>query len=239
MAKKGERKAQKRLSVNRMTPIRRKDSAWVFKTIPGPHSKKTSVPLGVIVRDVLGVARNAKEARFVLNNGSVLVDGRKRKRPQFPVGLFDVVSVGEKHYRAVLDENGRLSLREAKKTESVFKLCKVVGKKAFGKGLFQLHTSDGRSFFEKNNSIKPGDTLQIGLPEQVVREFFKLEKGNSVFVIDGKRSGSVGKIIRVIPGTMARERIVVLAPEEGNEFQTAERNVFVVGKEKPVIGVSA
>ena len=238
MAKKGGGKAQKRISVNRLTNIRRKGKAWVFKTLPGPHSKKSSVPLGVVLRDILGIARTAKETRFVLNSGNVLVDGIRRKRAQYPVGLFDVVSIAGKDYRALLDSSTRLALKEIKKSEGNFKLCKVLGKKAFAKGLFQLHTNDGRTFLEKNNEIRAGDTIDIALPRQSVKDYFRLERGSTVLVIEGKRIGSIGKIIEVIPGTMARERIVVLAPQEGKEFQTGERNVFVVGRENPVIGVS-
>ncbi len=251
MAKKGERKAQKRISANKLTRIRRKEKTWVFKSRPGPHSGQKSDPLGVLIRDILEIAKTGKETRLILNSGNARVDGRVRKKPQFPVGLFDVISIGAsgkgkesesaeflKHYRAVLDASGRLGLKEIGGQSAGMKLCKVLGKKAFSKGVFQLHTNDGRSFMEKNNGIKPGDTIELGLPEQEVKKHYRLEKGNIVFVIAGKRIGSIGKITEVIPGTMARERIVVLAPEEGKDFQTAERNVFVVGKEKQAIEVS-
>ena len=237
MAKKGARKSQKRISITKASSIRRKERTWTFKVSAGPHSGNGSIALGVAIRDVLAIAQNAKETKFVLSNGNVMVDGRVRKSLKHPVGIFDVVQVAGKNYRVVIDSLGKLVFREIGKDESSFKLCKVLGKKAFGKGLFQLRTNDGRVFVEKNNDIRVGGTLKVEVPKQKIKEHFGLEKGNTVLIIGGRRVSTIATIDNILPGTISRSRLVVLSPSEGKQFQTQDRNVFVVGKAKPVIEV--
>src|SRR2546427_13284346 len=92
MAKKGGRNRMKRLSAPKLWNLERKKKRFTFKPTPGPHSIAKSYPLGVILRDLVGLAKTAGELRYALNAGKVLVDGRVRRTPSFPVGLFDVVT---------------------------------------------------------------------------------------------------------------------------------------------------
>jgi len=81
MANKGEGKSEKRLAAGKVVPLLRKEHVWHIKAKPGPHKKKNSVALGFVLRDMIGIAKNAKEAKKILNQGSVLVDGKIAKEP--------------------------------------------------------------------------------------------------------------------------------------------------------------
>jgi len=63
MARKGPKRHLKRLAAPTAWYIRRKEYKWAVRPSPGPHSMKTSIPLLYIVRDYLGYAKTAREAR--------------------------------------------------------------------------------------------------------------------------------------------------------------------------------
>ncbi|MFB6076430.1 MAG: S4 domain-containing protein, partial [Candidatus Aenigmatarchaeota archaeon] len=67
-----------------------------------------------------------KEAREILNNGDVLVDGKIKKDYKYPVGIFDVVEFPkiEKSLRVVPSKKG-FKLVEIEKSEKNKKLCKI------------------------------------------------------------------------------------------------------------------
>ena len=48
----------KRLTMPRSWPLTRKTDIWVQKPNPGGHSDEMCMPLGVILRDVLGLAHS-------------------------------------------------------------------------------------------------------------------------------------------------------------------------------------
>ena len=84
---------QKRISVPRSWPTHKKDHFWVVKTNPGTHNYDQSVPLTVVIRDMLKLADTNREVIRVLHEGGVQVDGIVRRNFKFPVGFFDVVTI--------------------------------------------------------------------------------------------------------------------------------------------------
>lgn len=229
----------KRLAAPKAWKIKRKRrfGTWVTNVIPGPHPKERAVPLRVLIRDLLGLADNAREADFIIRSGKVLVDGVVRKNPRFPVGLFDVVELPEieKVFRMIIDDKGRLVPKEIPAEEKTFKLVRVERKVMVKGGKIQLGTHDGRSFLvDDAKDVKPGDVLKISVPDQKIVEVFHLKEGNLVYVLSGRHAGTIGKINAVNKGDVIRERSVDLSVED-EKIQTAARNVFVVGKESPAI----
>ncbi|MEM4788723.1 MAG: S4 domain-containing protein, partial [Ignisphaera sp.] len=93
MAKKGGSSHLKRLAAPAFWPILRKEYKWITKPSPGPHLLERCIPLLVLIRDVLKLAENAREAKKIIFDGEVLIDGRVRRDFKFPVGLMDVVSI--------------------------------------------------------------------------------------------------------------------------------------------------
>lgn len=237
MAKKGESKGEKRLAASKAVSLSRKEKAWTVRAKPGPHSRKSSVALGLVLRDMVGIARTMKEAKRLLNGKMVLVDGRVVNDPRLPVGLFDLVEVvpEKKAYRLLFDRKGRLVAREEKPGKRE-KLCKVVSKRAVGKGRTQLQTNDGRTLLQEKSSVKVADSLLLQVPGQKVLNHFKLGPGFAALVVSGRNVGTVGTIKKITPGTMRRPKLVTL-DAAGKELQTTEANVFVVGEKKPALEV--
>ncbi len=236
MARKGNSKSEKRLAASRVVPVLRKEHTWHVKARPGPHKRENSVALGFVLRDMVGIANNAKEARSILNDEKVLVDGRVERDWKRPVGLFDLVTVvpEKKTFRLLFSRKGVLVAVEAEKSKE--KICKVVGKKALAKGLVQLVTNDGRTFKEKKTDAKVGDSLLVEVPGQKIVKVLKQENKKMALVVDGRHMGEVARVKEIVPGTMRRPKLVTLETKDGS-FKTVESNIVIVGEEKPVIKV--
>ncbi|MCJ7638664.1 MAG: 30S ribosomal protein S4e, partial [Euryarchaeota archaeon] len=86
---------QKRISAPKSWPIAKKTHKWVVAASPGAHSRD-AVPILVVLRDLLHLADNAKEAKRILHSGNVTVNGRVVKKYKAQVGLFDVVAAAGK-----------------------------------------------------------------------------------------------------------------------------------------------
>src|SRR5438094_53439 len=91
MARKSGPRQLKREPAPGFWPIKRKERTWAPSTRPGPHSREKSLPLVIIIREILGYARTAKEAIRIIRTGKVKIDGAVRKDHRFPVGLMDVL----------------------------------------------------------------------------------------------------------------------------------------------------
>jgi small subunit ribosomal protein S4e len=236
MANKGESKQQKRLSVSRAIKTPRKKLTWILRADPGQHKRDESVPLGIVLRDMIGIAGNLREAKIILLKKGVLVNGIARKSQKFAVGLFDVIDVPlqKKAFRIVLDNRGRFELQEIAEKEKNIKLCKIVGKKTVKKGIVAIETNDGRTISSKKSSLKPDDSILISIPEQKIQKEIVLGKGKLVYIVGGEHAGEIAKVKEVIAGTMKRPKLVSLEEKE-HSFQTTAGNVFVVGESKPEI----
>ena len=114
----------KRLNAPRALNLHRKERKWTVRSSPGPHPLETSIPLGLIVRDYLGLVDTLHEAKKVISEGEFLVDGVKRKNHKFPCGLMDVVSIPKmkKDYRVLFNNKGKLTLVETASKDATWKI---------------------------------------------------------------------------------------------------------------------
>ena len=173
MARKGGRRHLKRLAAPKFWPIPRKEFKWAVKPSPGPHPADNCLPLLVIIRDILGLAETAREARMILGQRKILVDGRVRTDYKYPVGLMDVVAIPElkKAYRCVPKLGGGLTLLEIPEEEACFKLCRIEDKTTVNGGHIQLNLHDGRNVLVRiqdplnpvEDVYKTGDVLKLSL----------------------------------------------------------------------------
>lgn len=215
----------KRLAAPKWWPIERKIKKFI--AVPrGPHTKDFSLPLIVLIRDILKLAETKREAKRVINAGEVLVDSRKMKDPNYGVGLFDVVEIPslKKAWRAV-PENG-LSFVEIPSKESRLKICKIINKKTLKGNKNQLNLNDGRNILTKEK-YSTHDSVLIQLPEQKIVDHLKFDKGSLVLVTRGKNAGKLAKI-KIID----KNRLWL---ESDKLFEIPKNLVIVVGKEKPLI----
>ena len=245
MGKKGKTGRLKRKPAPRFWPIHRKEFSWVVKPSPGPHSLEDCLPLSLVLRDVLGVAKTRKEARMIISQGEVYVDGKIRRKDDFPVGLMDVISIPNlnKFFRIMPSPKG-LSFNPVSKKETGIKLCRVEDKTTIKNGRVQIALHDGSNIAAKAADYKKSqdvvyetfDTLKLGLPEKQVIEHLKTKEGNLVVITGGKNVGKQGRIIEIEKAEAKKRRnaLVVIEDEEGNRYQTILNFVFSVGETQPL-----
>jgi len=223
-------------------PILKKEYTWTVKPSPGPHPVRRSIPLGIIVRDILKYARTMREARRILSEGHIKVDGKVRKDYKFPVGLMDVLEVtttGEA-YRIVPHPQKFLTLLPIPKEEASFKLCRIEGKSNVKGGAFQLHLHDGRNLLvgaEEATKYTTYDVIKIRIPEQEIVEHVKFREGVLAVIIDGRNVGKAGKVKSIVRIFKKANALVTLEDNEGRETRTLLKYVFAVGSDKPLLEV--
>lgn len=224
------KKHLKRLNVPRGWKIQKKIFKYIIRPNPGPHSKNTSIALGVLIRDVLSYAKSAKEVKFMLNNRNVLVDGIKRLDPKFPVGLFDTIEFVEanKCFRILFDKKGHLDVLPIEKSESKIKPCRVTRKNKL-KGKTQIGFYDGNSIVVEKDDYKTDDTLVLEFPKKSVKEHIKFGKGVLIYLVGGKHTGQTGKIEDVKKDKISYKN------SAGEVIETLKKYAFVVGSDKPSI----
>jgi len=189
------------------------------------------MPLRVALRDLLGVADNAREVRRMASEGRIKVDGVVRRDDLFPVGLFDVLTVGDTSYRMLLDEKDRFTLKEA--PDADLKPVKAVDATTVKGGERQIHLSDGKNV---TGDAPTDSTLLISLPDKEVEEVVEMESGNLAFITGGKHAGQVATIVEYEVVKSNNPNRVELE-RNGEEFSTVEGYVFVIGEEEPVVEI--
>ena len=216
----------KRYSAPEQWKIQKKAYTWVSRASPGPHPLKMSIPLQILVRDVLKFTDTSKEAQKIIKSGKILVDKKERKDPRYPVGLMNLIDIPslKKTYRVFPDKKS-LFVNEVK--EDSTKLCRINGKRTLKKGLFQLILHDGRNLLTNENLYKLGDSLLINLPDQKILKHFQLKTGESAFVISGKNIGFHGVIKDIKERKYMRESSKVVLEKEKTKIETLKDYVLV------------
>jgi small subunit ribosomal protein S4e len=221
----------KRFSIPMNWPMSRKKDKFAVSPSPGPHARAGCVPLRVILRDILGYADNAREARNILSRGKVLVDKRPRRDSGFPVGLMDVVEIPEAGgcFRMVAGTRG-LELMRIGREESSCKICRIRGKTTVKGGIRQLNLHDGRSILVRKDTHGVGDSVMISLPEQKILKHYRLEKGSHGFITAGRNMGIWGRIKSIEKKGHMLEKSTVTLDTEGTgrrEIKTLRKYIFV------------
>lgn len=233
----------KRLAAPRSWKIERKKRKFVVRPTPGPHGGRESIPLLLVLRDILGYAETAREAKRILNEKRVLVDGKTRKDHRFPVGLMDVIEIPllKKAWIVLLDRRGRFVLQELPNTKAKSKLYKILDKTVVKGGDIQLNLHDGKNLLvrlkdPKGDKYKTKDTLVLDLNKNQVKEVIPFKKGNLAFVTGGAHRGEVARIeeYRVLRSPQSN---TVILSSDGGKFETTEDYVFMVGEKTAKIPI--
>lgn len=227
-------KHQKSISAPKTFPIERKGSPWTIKPIPGPHSEEESVPITIVLRDVLGYADTVKEVKKLLHQGKCLVDGREVKDYRFPLGAFDVLKLGDLHYRVVPSAKG-FDLIEIDEKEAGKKLCRVEDKKVIKGGKVQLNLNDGKNI-EDGEDIDTGSSVLLDVDGMEIEDTIEMEEGCRVMIVRGKNRGKIGKLKEMKPVKGSKPNRVVVE-WEGNEIDLPEDLIFPVGEENGTINL--
>jgi small subunit ribosomal protein S4e len=248
VGKKGGKKHLKRKPAPKFWPIHRKEAIWIVKPKPGPHSLSRCIPLALVVRDILKLAKTRKEAKTIVSQGKIKVNGKVQREELFPVGLMDVISIPEieKTYRILPSEKG-LFLHPIGADEANFRLCRIEDKSVVRGGDIQLNLHDETNILiQVGNPTKPEEdiyrtfeTLKLSIPDHKVTGHIKLTVGASAILVGGKNIGKHGKItaIEEKPNQKRKNLLVTIEDKTGNRFQTTLNFVFVLGDKEPSISL--
>ncbi len=221
----------KRLNAPASWPIQRKTKKYIITPNPGPHRRKQSLPLGIIIRDMLGYARTHSEAQQILMTGVVAVNGVVRKNIRFPVGIMDIVSLGTNHYRVLKKKRLYLLLDNENKDT---KLCRIEDKTALGKDVVQLNLHNGENIRVTKDTYATGDVLVMDA-HNTIKRVIPFKKGSLALIIDGTNAGAVGTIREIVVTKGSQPNIVHVTTER--DIPIRKDYVFVIGTTKPVIPV--
>ena len=229
-------------------PIHRKEFTWTVNPRPGPHPINSCIPLLIIVRDILCLAKTRNEAKKIISKGLIFVDGKIVRDEKFPAGLMDVISIPElkKNYRILPTKKG-LILHAISEHEAKFKICRIENKLYLSEGKVEVNLHDGRNLLTsveninstKKDIFKTFVTLKINLPDQEILESMELNKGMLTLIIDGKNIGKYGtiKAIDVQPRKKRKNNLITIEDKDEKIYQTILKYAFVVGDNIPRISL--
>jgi small subunit ribosomal protein S4e len=238
MAKRGVYKHLKRIHAPKSWMLSKVGGIWAMKPSQGPHKLRECIPLNLLLRTKLGLARNGTEAKLIVKakEGNISIDGKVRTDHKYPVGIMDIVTVNKigANYRVNFDVKGRWRLVKISKEEAKYKLCKVTKRMMGPKKIPFITTSDGRTLRYPNPLIKEHDTVKLNLENNEIVDYYKYKIGAHVLIVGGNNIGRAGVIEKIEkhPGSY---EIVYIKDMAGKEFSTRLTNIFITGDSRPEI----
>ncbi|GAB7091360.1 30S ribosomal protein S4e [Halorubrum luteum] len=220
---------QKRLAVPNSWPVERKTNTFTVKAGAGPHGED-GVPLVVLLRDVLGYVDSTKEARYALNNDSVLVNGDAVSDEQRPIGMFDILAFPgrEEYFRVFPDEGGRLALTPIDEADADGRLGKVTNKTVVPGGDVQLTLHDGTNVrVDDDADYETKDSVVIDIESQEIVAHFEYEEGALVTAVAGQHAGRIGEVDAIDVTLGSGSNSVTVVDGEGG-YETVEEYVVVI-----------
>ncbi len=210
---------------------------FTIRASPGPHALDQSIPLGLLIRDYMKLCDTYKEARKIVSNGDILVDGAKRKNFKFPCGLMDVITIPKirKSVRILFDRRGKLILVPISESDAEWKLCRIQNKTIIRGNKIQLNLHDGNNKLVEKDEYKTGDVLKISFKENKIDEVYKFDKGTVSMITGGTHIGEIASIEEIQIVVSSKPNLAIMKGEK--EFSTIAQYVFPIGKTKPAISL--
>lgn len=233
------RRHLKRHSMPTSWPTQRKSITFITKPNPGSMKRDYVVALVVLLRDVLGLVHTTKEAKYVVNNDLVSINGVVTKEIKAPVGLFDVVEIAKigKKFTFVFDTFGKIKIIDLKdNTISV----KVKNKVLVKGGKVQITGFNGFNVLvdsKEAQKIPTNSTVLVDLKTKKITKTLPLEEKSSVYVMDGKYVGISGQITSITKYNGVAPDLVTIKTKTG-EQTTSLNYCFVVSDLKALEGAN-
>jgi len=197
-------------------PVPRKGTK--YSVVP---RQRNGIPLLIVLRDVLKIARTGKEAERILNGGNASVNGKVRKDRRFSLVASDILAIKKlnKNYGVVI-KKGKFRLEEIAEKDAVKRVCKVIGKKVLGKNKIQINLDNGNNILFKD-SIRTGDSVVIGLHDGKILKIVPMQKNAKVLVTGGKHVGERGAAKEI------KEKTAIIEIENKN-VEIQKKNLMAV-----------
>jgi len=234
----GPKKHLKRLNAPKHWMLDKLTGVWAPKPSPGPHKSRESLPLIIFLRNKLKYALTRREVIAIVKQRLIKVDGKVRTDSNFPAGFQDVISIEKTNefFRLLYDTKGRFCVHRITNEEAQYKLAKVTQVRIGRKAIPFLVTHDGRTIRYPDPIIKVHDTVKIALDTGKVAEVVKFDVGRLAMITGGRNLGRVGTIESKEKHEGGFE-IIHLKDAAGQKFATRISNVFVIGKDSPLVSL--
>jgi len=199
----------KRKTIPKFWPISR--SGTKYMTV-ATHDRSNSIPLMVVMRDILGLVKNRKELLKVLHEKKILVNGKLVNDKGYPLLLFDSLSIPSisKHYKINLNGH-KFCLNEVSEKESKTKLYKVLKRTMLPGKKLQVNLSGGKNLLT-SEKLETGEFVLLGNDNKFIKKI-TLQKGEEVLVVKGKHMGKTGKILAI--EKIGEDTIATISTKEG------------------------
>jgi len=235
----GPKRHMKRMAAPSHWMLDKLTGVWAPKPSAGPHKTRECLPLIVLLRNRLKYALNYKEAKMILVQRLVKVDGKVRCEHTYPAGFMDVISIEKtkENFRLLYDTKGRFAVHKITPQEAEYKLLRVQKVEKGAKGLTHIVTHDGRTIRFPDPEVKALDTVVFNMKTGKITDFCKFEHGNICMITGGNNIGRCGVIQHreKHPGSFD---IIHLKDAQDHHFATRMTNVMVIGKEtKPFVSL--
>ncbi len=218
----------KRLVAPKTWPILRKTTKFIIRPKPNGQTMDLTLPIVVVLREVLGLVETSKQARDVLQSQKILLNGKRIQTKDAAVGFMDVVSIADKNYRMLINENNKLIVVPAGKEE--FTLQKISDKSTLKSSVTQLNFSSGKNLKVEKDTYKTNDTVAVDFNKKITQHY-PLSTGVMVLLTGGNHIGKVGKVEKIDGKT-------ITISVSGMHLETATSHAFVIGKDKPGINLA-
>jgi len=185
----------KRQKVPRNWPIYRKGTKYVVR---GNFNLDKSIPILIVLRDILQIAQNRKEVKRALHEKHVLLNNKIVKDEKNSALLFDTITIipSKKYYRIEFSNKGKFDVKEIKENETNYKIAKVVDKKILKGKKIQLNLSDGRNFLS-DIKCKVNDSVLTNFKDKKIEKCLPFKEKAKVIIFSGKHSGKIGVINKI------------------------------------------
>ena len=190
----------KKITAPRSWMMNKLGGVYTVRPAQGPHKRRESLPLTLVLRDKLKLALNGLDCYKILKQkeGLVRVDNKIRRNPKFPVGFMDVITIPKCDYafRIMYDVKGRFKLVDVNtdKKEQNYKLCRIVKKSVGPNKIPYLVTHDGRTLRFADENIGVHDSIKLNLKTGEIEDTVKMGTGNLVMISHGNNKGRIGTI---------------------------------------------
>ncbi len=219
----------KRLTAPSSWSLKKKATTFIATPMPGPHKKRTSLTLNMVLKEMLKLAKTTREVKRILHEGKILVDNKVRREYRFPVGVMDTITIPSLNasYIILYTEKGKFMLKKLS-TNSQEKICKITGKHTLPKKRVQVNLYDGNNILVDKDTYKTGDS--VILSKGKINRHLKLEKGAMVYLIGGKHIGKTGKLLEIKKFKGIENDRIIMQTKEG-KIETLKDYAFVIEKE--------
>jgi len=204
---------QTRQQTTTKLPIARKGTKYIVRAL---NHHNDSVPVLIAIRDMLKLARTAKEVNEMLKEKLIKVNDFIVTDNRHSIKLFNIIHA-DKTYFLTLSFNGKFIFEETK--DSSTRLCKIIKKTVLKNNTLQFNLYDGTNLLTKEKA-KVGDSILIDKSGKI-KKIISLSKGADVLVISGKYSGIRGKIADLVE----------------NKFSVALKGGNVIFDKKSIIAI--